>query len=57
MPATDDEVMEVEEFLVDEKIEIPVVTDAGNVECISNEESSSGKSHKESSEGLFELLL
>lgn len=57
MPATDDEVMEVEEFLVDEKIELPVVTDAGNVECISNEESSSGKSHKESSEGLFELLL
>ncbi|VVA23985.1 PREDICTED: telomere repeat-binding [Prunus dulcis] len=52
VPATDDEVMEVEEFLVDEKIELPVVTDAGNVECISNEESSSGKSHKESSEGL-----
>ncbi|XP_034209141.1 uncharacterized protein LOC117622533 isoform X2 [Prunus dulcis] len=50
VPATDDEVMEVEEFLVDEKIELPVVTDAGNVECISNEESSSGKSHKESSE-------
>ncbi|KAB2611173.1 hypothetical protein D8674_019205 [Pyrus ussuriensis x Pyrus communis] len=52
VPATDDEVMEVEDFLVDETVELPVVTDAGNVRCISNEESSSGKPQKENSEGL-----
>ncbi|KAK9923720.1 hypothetical protein M0R45_032121 [Rubus argutus] len=52
VPATDDEIMEVEDFLVDEQIELPVVTNAGNVECISNE-SSSGKPQKESSEGLL----
>lgn len=56
MPATDDEIMEVEDFLVDEQIELPVVTNTGNVECISNE-SSSGKPQKESSEGLLLLLL
>ncbi|XP_070672696.1 uncharacterized protein [Malus domestica] len=52
VPATDDEVMEVEDFLVDETVELPVVPDAGNVRCISNEESSSGKPQKENSEGL-----
>ncbi|CAN6707440.1 unnamed protein product [Malus baccata var. baccata] len=52
VPATDDEVMEVEDFLVDEAVELPVVPDAGNVRCISNEESSSGKPQKENSEGL-----
>ncbi|XP_068303585.1 uncharacterized protein [Pyrus communis] len=51
VPATDDEVMEVEDFLVDETVE-PVVPDAGNVRCISNEESSSGKPQKDNSEGL-----
>lgn len=56
MPATDDEIMEVEDFLVDEQIELPVVTNTGNVECISNE-SSSGKPQKESSEGLLLLSL
>ncbi|XP_062008737.1 uncharacterized protein LOC133725475 isoform X1 [Rosa rugosa] len=51
VPATDDEVMEVEDFLVDEQIDLPVVMSTGTVECISNE-SSSGKPQKESSEGL-----
>ncbi|KAM1011019.1 hypothetical protein ACFX13_047169 [Malus domestica] len=52
VPATDDEVMEVEDFLVDEMVELPVITEAGNGWCISNEESSSGKPQKESSEGV-----
>ncbi|KAB2613056.1 hypothetical protein D8674_035372 [Pyrus ussuriensis x Pyrus communis] len=52
VPATDDEVMEVEDFLVDETVELPVITEAGNGRCISNEESSSGKPQKESSEGV-----
>lgn len=51
MPATDDEVMEVEDLIVDEQIELPVVMNTGTAECISNE-STSGKPQKESSEGI-----
>ncbi|XP_048443230.1 uncharacterized protein LOC103961527 isoform X5 [Pyrus x bretschneideri] len=53
VPATDDDVMEVEDFLVDETVELPVITEAGNGRCISNEESSSGKPQKESSEEQY----
>ena len=43
VPATDDEVMEVEDFLLDDMTEIQVVTDTVNTaECISNDVSSSG---------------
>ncbi|XP_050381187.1 uncharacterized protein LOC126798304 isoform X2 [Argentina anserina] len=51
VPATDDEAMEVEDFLVDEQIELPAVINTGMVEHISND-SSSGKPEKESSDGL-----
>lgn len=55
MPATDDEVMEVEDLIVDEQIELPVVMNTGTAECISNE-STSGKPQKESSEGIDSAL-
>ncbi|KAL6140684.1 hypothetical protein ACLB2K_058981 [Fragaria x ananassa] len=50
VPATDDEVMEVEDLIVDEQIELPVVMNTGTAECISIE-STSGKLQKESPEG------
>ena len=51
MPATDDEVMEVEDLLEDFKVEMPFVSDTGQtVECTSKEEFS-GNPHLECSEG------
>lgn len=64
MPATDDEVMEVEGFLECENSEMRVVADTGkSLECISIERSSSGKLRLECSKGvcsifkLYKLLL
>ncbi|KAM6601684.1 hypothetical protein CsatA_021293 [Cannabis sativa] len=51
VPATDDEVMEVEDFLVDDKTE--VLVDGGkNAECSSNDGIASEMLHLDSSEGL-----
>lgn len=53
VPATDDEVMEVEDLLEEFKIEMPFVADTGQtVECTSKEEFPSGNPHLECSEGL-----
>ncbi|XP_062087792.1 uncharacterized protein LOC133794528 isoform X2 [Humulus lupulus] len=53
VPATDDEVMEVEDFLVDDKTEMHDVVDGGkNAECLSNEGFASERLQLESSEGL-----
>ncbi|XP_024027390.1 uncharacterized protein LOC21386182 isoform X1 [Morus notabilis] len=53
VPATDDEVMEVEDFLVDDKTEMIDVADIGKTaDCTSNEGSDSGKLQLEVSEGL-----
>lgn len=62
MPATDDEVMEVEDFLVDGKTEMIDVADIGKTaDCTSNEGSDSGKLQLEVSEGIayigFEKIL
>jgi len=60
VPATDDEVMEVEDFLEYENSEMRVVADTGqSMECISIERSSSGKLRLECSEGecLLKSLL
>ncbi|KAK8664438.1 hypothetical protein V6N13_084229 [Hibiscus sabdariffa] len=53
VPATDDELMEVEGLLENEKRETHIVADTGQaLGCISNEVSSSGMPQLESSEGL-----
>lgn len=53
MPATDDEVMEVEDFLIDDKTEVNVTTDTGKTEeCISSGGPSCLKLQLESSEGF-----
>ncbi|PON96221.1 GAMYB transcription factor [Trema orientale] len=54
VPATDDEVMEVEDFLVDDKTEMHGVADSGKTaECMSKDEGSAiVKLQLESSEGL-----
>lgn len=53
VPATDDEVMEVEDFLIDDKTEMHVITDTGKTaECIPTGGSSCLKLHIKSSEGL-----
>ncbi|XVE51879.1 hypothetical protein DITRI_Ditri02bG0076400 [Diplodiscus trichospermus] len=53
VPATDDELMEVEGLLENEKHDIHVVADIGQaLGCTSNEVSSSGMPQLESSEGL-----
>lgn len=60
VPATDDEVMEVEGLLLDDKTEMHIVADTEqNVGCTSNEGSSCGMPQLESSEGLllFQMLL
>lgn len=54
MPATDDEVMEVEDFLIDDKTEVNVTPDSGKTnECISSGGSSCLKLQLESSEGYL----
>ena len=54
MPATDDEFMEVEGLLENEKREIHIVADTGHaLGCNSNEVSSSGMLQLESSEGMI----
>ncbi|XP_061364010.1 uncharacterized protein LOC133307512 isoform X2 [Gastrolobium bilobum] len=58
VPATDDEVMEVEDFLEYENSEMRVVADTGqSLECISIERSSSGKLRLECSEGTADADL
>ncbi|KAF1869644.1 hypothetical protein Lal_00017219 [Lupinus albus] len=58
VPATDDEVMEVEGFLECDNSEMRVVADNGqSLECISIERSSSGKLRLECSEGTAEADL
>ena len=58
MPATDDEVMEVEDFLEHDNSEMRVVTDTGqSVECISIERSSSGKLRLECSKGVCSISV
>jgi hypothetical protein len=61
VPATDDEVMEVEDFLEYENSDMRVVADTGqSLECISIERSSSGKLRLECSEGecsIFQLPI
>ncbi|KAK8524754.1 hypothetical protein V6N12_029609 [Hibiscus sabdariffa] len=53
VPATDDELMEVEGLMENEKHETHIVADTGQaLGCISNEVSSSGMPQLESSEGL-----
>ncbi|KAF8388753.1 hypothetical protein HHK36_025433 [Tetracentron sinense] len=53
VPATDDEVMEVEDLLEDDKSEMPLVEDTGQMEgCISNEMFSYEKANLVGSEGL-----
>ena len=53
VPATDDELIEVESLHIDEKCEMLVVADPGQtVGCISNEGSSSGIAQLESMEGF-----
>lgn len=53
MPATDEEVMEVEDFLVDDKTEMLDVVDIEKTtECTSNEGSDPGKLQLEVSEGI-----
>ncbi|XP_022724214.1 uncharacterized protein LOC111280935 [Durio zibethinus] len=53
VPATDDELMEVEGLLENEKCETHIVADTGHaLVCTSNEASSSGMPQLESSEGL-----
>lgn len=52
MPATDDELMEVEDLLEDDKGELPLVEDCRfPKECISSEGFSSEKAVLESAEG------
>ena len=52
MPATDDEVMEVEDLLKGDKSEIHPVADTGqNVGCASNDEFPSTKTQFDGSEG------
>lgn len=54
VPATDDEVMEVEDFLIDDKTEVNVTPDSGKTnECISSGGSSCLKLQLESSEGYL----
>lgn len=56
MPATDDEVMEVEDFLVDDKPELVDIPDVEKTsECISNEESAAGNLRSEGSKEGFIL--
>ena len=58
MPATDDEVMEVEDFLVDDKTDMHDIADGGKTaDCAYNEGSASGKLQLESSEGFCVTLL
>lgn len=58
VPATDDEVMEVGDFLECENSEMHVVADTGqSLECISIERSSSGNLRLECSEGTAEADL
>jgi hypothetical protein len=53
VPATDDELMEVESLLIDDRCGKHVVADPGQtVGCISNEGSSSGIAQLESLEGF-----
>nr|XP_034899953.1 uncharacterized protein LOC118037906 isoform X1 [Populus alba]XP_034899954.1 uncharacterized protein LOC118037906 isoform X1 [Populus alba] len=55
VPATDDELMEVESLLIDDKCQMHIVADPGQtVGCISNEGSSSGIAQLESLEGLLQ---
>ncbi|XP_015576128.1 uncharacterized protein LOC8284664 isoform X2 [Ricinus communis] len=56
VPATDDEVMEVESLLLDEKSKMHIVADTGQaVGCISNDQSSSGMLLQlDASEGLLQ---
>ncbi|XP_024453600.1 uncharacterized protein LOC7475702 isoform X2 [Populus trichocarpa] len=55
VPATDDELMEVESLLIDDKCEMHIYADPGQtVGCISNEGSSSGIAQLESLEGLLQ---
>ncbi|RVW52061.1 hypothetical protein CK203_079594 [Vitis vinifera] len=57
VPATDDEVMEVEDLLEEFKIEMPFVADTGQtVECTSKEEFPSGNPHLECSEASLFLI-
>jgi len=57
VPATDDEVMEVGDFLEYENSEMHVVADTGqSLECISIERSSSGKLRLECSEGAYSIF-
>ncbi|XP_059595407.1 uncharacterized protein LOC100263481 isoform X4 [Vitis vinifera] len=57
VPATDDEVMEVEDLLEEFKIEMPFVADTGQtVECTSKEEFPSGNPHLECSEGMLQSV-
>ncbi|KAL0009909.1 hypothetical protein SO802_005017 [Lithocarpus litseifolius] len=56
VPATDDELMEVEDFLEDDKTEMHDVADSGQtVGHISDEGASSEKTQLESTEGLLKL--
>ena len=58
MPATDDELMEVEDLLENEKLETHIVADTKQaLGCTSNEVSSSGMPQLESSEGTIFLAL
>jgi len=57
VPATDDEVMEVGDFLEYENSEMHVVTNTGqSLECISIERSSSGKLRLECLEGARSIF-
>jgi len=54
VPATDDELMEVESLLIDDRCGKHVVADPGQtVGCISNEGSSSGMAQLKRLEGFF----
>lgn len=58
VPATDDELMEVEGLLENEKRETHIVADTRQaLGCISNEVSPSGMPQLESSEGMLSLAL
>ncbi|XP_034695522.1 uncharacterized protein LOC117921679 isoform X5 [Vitis riparia] len=57
VPATDDEVMEVEDLLEEFKIEMPFVADTGQtVECTSKEDFPSGNPHLECSQGMLQSV-
>lgn len=54
MPATDEEVMEVEDLIEDDKCEIQFVADTKQqAECVSDNVFSSGKSQSNGPEGQF----